>query len=336
MEVDANGRITFINEFGVRFFGYERQELLSQDIGTTILKGRAAGPNMENAKVQVSVRPEDYLLGDKEGLRKDGRRVWVNWTYTPVRDQKGNLKELLCTGLDRTDQKKNEELLVEQVKEQSAVEERSRLARDLHDAVSQTLFTSSLMAEVLPKIWKRSEEEGLKRLEDLRQLNRGALAEMRTLLYELRPASLAEVDLTELLRQLTLSVSGRSKVAVNLDADCKRDIPVEVKLALYRITQEALNNIVKHSGATHSQVTLRGGLDGVSVHIIDDGHGFDVATDGLGSFGLGNMRERASQIGAHLAIESKADEGTEVLVEWHDKTGGDGRDAREEDKNLAG
>src|SRR5690606_10269796 len=87
--------------------------------------------------------------------------------------------------------------------EQAAVAaERSRIARELHDAVTQTLFAASLIAEVVPNLWERNPNEGRRRLAELRQLTRGALAEMRTLLLELRPSTLAEVELSDLVRQL--------------------------------------------------------------------------------------------------------------------------------------
>ena len=145
--------------------------------------------------------------------------------------------------------KRLKSLAAQQLKEKTAEEERIRLARDLHDAVSQTLFSTSLIAEVLPRLWERNKEEGLKKLEEVRQLTRGALAEMRTLLFELRPAALADAELSDLLRQLAESVIGRARVPVTLEVEGTCAIPPDVKIAFYRIAQEALNNIAKHSGS---------------------------------------------------------------------------------------
>ena len=105
--------------------------------------------------------------------------------------------------------------LYEQAQELATVQERQRLARDLHDAVSQTLFSASLIAEVLPRLWERNPDEGRKRLEEIRQLTRGALAEMRTLLLELSPAALVDADLGDLLRQLAESITGRARIPVS-------------------------------------------------------------------------------------------------------------------------
>lgn len=196
--------------------------------------------------------------------------------------------------------------------------ERSRLARDLHDAVTQTLFSASLIAEVLPRLWERNQDEGRRRLEELRQLTRGALAEMRTLLLELRPTALTEAALGDLLKQLAEAVTGRARLPVALTVECQRTLPPEVQLALYRIAQEALNNVVKHSGASRVEISLRCLGDTVELAVSDDGRGFDVAAVPPDHLGLGIMRERAETIGASLGLRSAPGRGTRVAVVWQD------------------
>ena len=146
--------------------------------------------------------------------------------------------------------------LYEHAEESAAAAERNRLARDLHDAVSQTLFSVSLIAEVLPRIYARDPLQGAQRLDELRQLTRGALAEMRTLLLELRPAALAEAKLPDLLKQLGEAVTGRSRIPVEVVTEVSEELPTDVRLAFYRIAQEALNNVVKHSHANKAKVSL--------------------------------------------------------------------------------
>ena len=208
----------------------------------------------------------------------------------------------------------NARLRVEAEKSAAAAE-RSRLARDLHDAVTQTLFSASLIADVLPRIWERDVDQGLERLQELRELTRGALAEMRTLLLELRPAALTDADLSELLHQLAESITGRARVPVDVNIQGGCDLPVDVKVALYRIAQESLNNVAKHSGATEASVRLVCG-DEVKLEIVDNGNGFDAEGTPPDSLGLGIMRERAEAIGAELRVESKMGEGTTVAVSW--------------------
>jgi len=224
--------------------------------------------------------------------------------------------------------------LFTQAERSAAAAERSRLARDLHDAVTQTLFSASLIAEVLPRIWERHPDEGRRRLDELRELTRGALAEMRTLLLELRPSALVEARLTDLLHQIAESITGRARVPVTVEVEGECDLPVEAKVALYRIAHEALNNVAKHAGASQATVSLRcappfippaGGGDrggAVELRISDDGRGFDPEGIPPESLGLGIMRERAEAIGAALDIDSEVGHGTQVVVVWKD-TGGE-------------
>jgi signal transduction histidine kinase len=213
---------------------------------------------------------------------------------------------------------KAEKALAASAAAEAVASERTRLARDLHDAVTQTLFSASLIAEVLPDLWDMNQPEGHKRLEELRQLTRGALAEMRTLLVELRPNALIDVPLPALLKQLGESFIGRARLPVQLNVKGKRTLPPDVQMAFYRITQEALNNIVKHAKATQVIVTLR--LDGtVRLSIVDNGVGFDPASVPADHLGTKIMRERAEAIGAMYSLYSEPGEGTQISVTWEEK-----------------
>jgi len=208
--------------------------------------------------------------------------------------------------------------LYEQAQELATMKERTRLARDLHDAVSQTLFSASIIAEVLPRLWEKNQEEGRRRLEEVRQLTRGALAEMRTLLFELQPAALADAELSYLLHQLAESITGRTRMPVNVHVEGQCDFPAEVKIALYRITQEALNNVAKHSGAklANIEVTCKSGV--TELIVSDNGKGFDVSSVRPESLGLGIMRDRAKGIGAELIIQSHIGSGSKIIVKLKD------------------
>jgi len=206
--------------------------------------------------------------------------------------------------------------LREQVEQAAAVQERNRLARDLHDAVSQTLFSATLIAEVLPKLWDKNPDAGHQKLDELRLLTRGALSEMRTLLLELRPASLLETDLGDLLRHLTTAFTGRNRTPIVYTLDGQADPPSDVKETFYRVAQEALNNIGKHAKATNVSVLLRRTEGNVYLVIRDDGCGFDPAEISPENFGLGIMHERAEAVGARLQIQSQAGTGTSVELTW--------------------
>jgi two-component system nitrate/nitrite sensor histidine kinase NarX len=202
----------------------------------------------------------------------------------------------------------------------AAMAERNRLARELHDAVSQTLFTASLIAEVIPELWKTQPAEAERQLQTVRRLTRGAQAEMRSLLMELRPSALVEAELETLLGQLSRAVAGRANVEVDLDLAPMPWVTPDVKVALYRIAQEALNNVVKHANASRATISLHSVETGVqrvvNLAICDNGCGFDVATAPRDHFGLGTMRERAEGIGATLSIETAPGQGTCIVVAW--------------------
>ncbi len=205
--------------------------------------------------------------------------------------------------------------LYQQAQKLAALEERQRLARDLHDAVSQTLFSASVIAESLPRLWERDAGKVQPKLLQLSRLNRGALAEMRTLLLELRPAALLNTSLGDLVTQLAEAIKGRREIAISLDVHDHQPLPPDVHIALYRIIQEALNNIMKHAQASVIQIRVQSKPQQVEVQIKDNGRGFDVPTRSAG-LGLGTMHERATAIGAELAISSQVGEGTVVAITW--------------------
>jgi len=206
------------------------------------------------------------------------------------------------------------ERLHEKQTRQAAEDERQRLARDLHDAVTQTIYSAALIAEALPVVWERAPSEALVNLGRLRRLVRAALAEMRTLLFELRPAALLDAPLETSLSHLVDSLAGKIQAPIDLRADAVVLSP-EVKIVLYRVTQEAFSNIAKHARATEVGVLVDADDQGrVTLQVRDDGRGFDPREIGSAGMGLHIMRERVDGIGGALAIDSAPDRGTTITV----------------------
>ena len=206
--------------------------------------------------------------------------------------------------------------------ELAVVEERQRLARELHDAVSQTLFSASVIADSLTKSDFANTEHLRTGLNKLAQFNRGALAEMRSLLVELRPQSIVSTPLGDLVKGLCDSWRGRS----NFDVDFKitgesKLLPPNVQLNLYRLVQEILNNIYKHAGASIVNIELRHQKN-VEIVIADDGVGFDINFIPPNHHGIRIMRERAEKIGASLYIDTAIDEGTFIQIIWQEENHG--------------
>ena len=213
---------------------------------------------------------------------------------------------------------KIEKELAEKAADEAVTADRTRLARDLHDAVTQTLFSASLTAEVLPDLWDMDVDEAKRSTEELRQLTRGALAEMRTLLLELRPAALTQTRLNDLIKQLCEAFIGRSRLPIKLNIEGECELPPEVQIAIYRIAQESLNNVFKYARATQVDVSLSISKSSVHFETCDNGVGFDMSTSKPTSLGMRIMRERAEAIGAVLHINSTPGSGTCVEVTWNE------------------
>ena len=207
--------------------------------------------------------------------------------------------------------------LYQQAQELAALEERQRLARDLHDAVSQTLWTLNLMADVFPSLWMENQESGQLVLKRFQRLTRGALAEMRTLLLELRPAYLVQTKLDDLIQQLIEAMMSRKKIDISFSVQgASYPLPSDVQVGIYRIAQEALNNISKHSRATQVLMDLVYTPEQVKLEIKDNGRGFEMTHLPPERMGMGIMRERAEAIRVNLEIKSVLDEGTQIVIIW--------------------
>jgi signal transduction histidine kinase len=199
-------------------------------------------------------------------------------------------------------------------KELAAVQERQRLARELHDSVSQTLFSAQTMAEASLRQWNTHPEDARALLDEVYRLLVGALAEMRVLLLELRPASLTQVGIKQLFEQYLQAALANQHIQIQFDIAEIPILPADVQIALYRIVQEAVNNVVKHAGADTITVSARRLDDRLQFTVSDDGRGFSSTAGRSTSLGINIMRERAEGIGAHLQIESEAGQGTRVML----------------------
>jgi signal transduction histidine kinase len=208
--------------------------------------------------------------------------------------------------------------LKEQAGLAAAADERSRIARELHDSVTQTLFTASVLAEATPRIWNKDRDIARQNLEKLSVLIRGALAEMRSLLLELRADAPHAQPLSQLVNTLADATRARTNAAVSIHIEGEGDLPADVTLTFYRIAQQTLNNALRYAEATRIDIALLHSPDRVELYIRDDGRGFDPQTIPEGHLGISIMRERAVKIGADLQIHSQAGHGTEISVTWPD------------------
>lgn len=216
-------------------------------------------------------------------------------------------------------------LLFAQAQAAAAERERRAIARELHDSVSQALYAANVAAETVPLIWELDPEEGRERLLELARFTRTALAEIRALLVELRPHALVSTPLHEALPLLVAATAAHGAVEVRTSLEAAPLLPPEVQIALYRITQEALNNVSKHAHATRLAVTLSvcppcdavsPWAGGVAITVADNGGGFDLGAARSGRLGLTMMRERADEIGAVFEVASQLGGGAVISVRW--------------------
>jgi two-component system nitrate/nitrite sensor histidine kinase NarX len=208
--------------------------------------------------------------------------------------------------------------LYEQAQALAVLEERQRLARNLHDAINQSLFSAGLIAEVLPRLWDRDQQEARQSLEDLRKLTRGAMAEMRALLAELRPSTLTDAELGDLLSLLGNAFTGRTNIPAKVSVTGQGTLPAEVQVTIYRVCQEALNNVAKHARASLVEIDLKHEGTSIELSIRDDGQGFDPEQIASGHYGLSMMHERAEGVGAGLSITSQPGHGTQLTIRWNE------------------
>ena len=205
--------------------------------------------------------------------------------------------------------------LYQQAEQLAVLEERERLARDLHDSVTQSLYSLTLFAEAGRRLVRTGDleraESYLARLADTAQ---DALKEMRLLVYELRPPSLEREGLVGAIQQRLGAVERRTGVKAHLLIDDMIELPASVEEGLYHIAQEALNNALKHAAATSVTVRIRVVDEQVELEVVDNGIGFDPDTAGNGGgMGLVNMRERAVKLGGTLRTVSAPGQGTTII-----------------------
>jgi signal transduction histidine kinase len=214
--------------------------------------------------------------------------------------------------------------LYEQARSLAALQERQRLARELHDSVSQSLYGIGLGTHTVLELLERNGAEKI--TAELRpaltytlSLAKAALAEMRALIFELRPESLEVEGLIPALARLGEVLQARREVTVEMVLEREPTLPVAAKEALYRIAQEALNNVAKHAQASVVTIRLTGGEDGTALEIGDDGIGFDPQGQFPGHLGLQSMRERVEGAGGSLAVTSAPGRGTTIRARIPDR-----------------
>lgn len=311
-----------VNDQLCRLLGYSREELQK------LTWAELTHPDdlEEDLKLfdQAMRGERDTYHIDKRFIRRDGGILHASVFVSCQRFPDGSPRYFLASLMDISDRVQQEntlretrEQLAEQQRTVAVIEERQRLARDLHDSVSQSLHSLNLFSETLTSsLEKNNKERTLQLAERLQESARQALKEARLMLYQLQPSELeAEVDLVREIEARLSSVEERAGVRASVIAEGDVDqCPAAWRENLFRITIEALNNSLKHAQARNVWVHIRYASPGVELEIKDDGIGFDPARARTGGMGLRTMRERAQLLGGTLEFHSAPDAGTNMIV----------------------
>ena len=341
---------TFVFPYGIRsvigFFGM----LPSSQVFSVVIFTRAVVPrNIVNYlktlafNVKLAILPFDDVAVFSNTLRPSN--VYQNNALVQLRSEAGSLRQLVAVqeqvvveqserievvmtelrqqagqlaaiNRDLESEILENEALRQDAAEMAILEERNRLARDLHDSVTQSLYSLTLFAEASQRLVRAGDvERASSYLTQVGETAQQALKEMRLLVYELRPLALEEVGLVGALQQRLDAVEGRAGVETQLLVNDVVELPAAVEEALYRIAQEALNNTLKHANAR--SVTIGITIEGnrVQLSIEDDGSGFDAQSSvSKGGLGLTSIQERCEGLGASLTITSKGGVGTRLQI----------------------
>ncbi len=319
------------NEYARQFFGFQDDEALGRSVvGTIVPEMDSEGRDLRELVREVMAHPDLYAINENENMCKDGRRVWVHWANKPVRDEEGNVVEILCVGTDITSRREMEaeairyqQRLRDLAERLATVEEedRWRISRYIHDTIVQNLSLSGIhlgsMVKPLDEADLDDESDKLRRVQALLDQ---AIEECRMVMYDLTPALLYELGLIPALHDLARQLEEKHGTQIVVEDD-GRDQPLSPQLRgfVFESVRELIMNALKHAGPCELSV-FAGCLDGaLTIRVVDNGKGFDAArttahNDRHGGFGLFNIHQRLEGMGGRLDIESAPGKGTSATI----------------------
>jgi PAS domain S-box-containing protein len=314
--VSPGGIILDVNPAACEALGYTREELIGEAV--SIIYAPESHSRMrdllEKWKKTGRLESEEIVV-----LTRDGEKRVVLVNAGSVVDAEGNLLHSTSVHVDITERKRAEGALstVNQRLVAAQEEERTRIARELHDDFSQRL---ALQGIGLAQLWKKipeSEIAGRAKVQELLKGIQEISSDMHSLSHQLHSSKLEHVGLVPALRGLCEEMNSKAKIQVEFtECGASFEIPKDVALCLFRIAQEALNNVAKHSQSKRAQAELRGATNEIRLRIVDAGVGFDPALqNAYAGIGLVSMRERLRLVGGRLSVQSAPMKGTEILAE---------------------
>lgn len=326
MLLDARGKIVRVNTAAARFIGLKQSDIENRyynDKHWVMLKPDRTPFPCEGWPVTRALSTHRTQKNVEMGMqRPDGSVSWFTVNVVPVLDRENRLTGVVSVFIDITEPRKlrdEREYYVAEVT-RAQEEERKRIARELHDGVGQSLTGLCLELDAAGRDLDRPRDETRQRLKELRTRAEGIIRELRTFSHQLRPGTLDHLSLASALGSLIFEMNATGDIQVSCEVSGpEQKLSAETELALYRIAQEALNNVRKHSLATKVDVALNYRREKVRLTIADNGCGFQMPEEGnfgiLGRLGLVTMKERARLIGGVLSVKSRPDRGTTITAD---------------------
>jgi len=315
LELEPTGRLQ-----SAARYGEVQERSLALDDGSR----RATGPSAAEADVRAedpfgasTIAPSAVIVGDALALPLRARDEVVGVLHAYAAHSSGWDEESLrlAAGLAAQAAVAIENArLYERAKEQAADEERRHLARELHDSVSQAIYAVVLTSHSARKRLAEDPEASATALDSVIELAEGALAEMRALIFELRPEALADVGLVGALERQLDGLELRHSLVTERDLGPEPEIAFAAKQVLLRVVQEALHNVAKHAHAGTVRISMKHDDAVLSLRVADDGIGFDAQRSYPGHLGLTSMHERVGELGGRLRVDSSPGEGTTVSL----------------------
>ena len=318
---DPLGHITFFNEYARKFFGFPKEEIIGRNILGSITPWRSSeGRDYRALMMDFLKYPERYPTYEIENVRRGGSRVWIAWNNKPVRDKANRIVEILSVGVDVTQRKQAQDqvqfLTHQLIKAQE--NERLKISRDLHDHIAQDLSTLKISLETL---FKKQSMETSKKVLQLSDILQRSIAAVRDMAYDLRPPGLDQLGLVKTLYLYCEDFSRSIAAKIDFAAAGVNELNLgyETEINIYRLIQEALNNIKRHAGANRVTIRVVASSPDIVIRIKDNGKGFDVNNRRKRALkekrmGLQSMVERVRLLQGKINIQSKPNKGTYIFI----------------------
>jgi PAS domain S-box-containing protein len=307
--VDAEGILTYASPAIESLLGISPEEAIGQPVAGFMLPDDLDRINQNFQKLMSGMV---LSLNEYRMVTASSETRWVRISSQPI-NVDGRVTGLQGVLTDITERK----ILEEQLEVEATSAERERLARGLHDTVTQSLYSINLQSDAIKMALSSGEnDKAERRLQILKEIAQEAMNEMRLLIYQMHPSILQKAGLAAALRQRLDAVEVRSGLVTDFQVESERRLPLEIESILFQIAQEGLNNVLKHAKANEIQVRISYKPDGCRLTIQDDGVGFDAESiHRYGGYGLENMRDQLEKINGWLSIDSQPGKGTTLEIE---------------------